>query len=160
MPSFSSGQSRATCSRRVSGCLTAVTQQIHSLRASGVMSSHAASAALSAARAFRISSGRTCTTPPEIALVTMCLSYQELRNFPDYRAKIWYNFFSVLSHHGDERYRQRDSWCVFASIRDGNGSRYPLVAKLSATADKLATYKNAFANFKLPSFEPAFALAA
>src|SRR4051812_8364435 len=59
---------RRTCSFLVSGVLTEVVQQIHSLRASGVMSSHAASAFRSAARAFCKSVGTSCATPPEIVL--------------------------------------------------------------------------------------------
>jgi hypothetical protein len=50
-------------------------QQIHSFRASGVMSSHAASADLLEARAFRKSAGSLCTTPPEIAFLSMALFY-------------------------------------------------------------------------------------
>src|SRR5260370_1923521 len=46
-------------------------QQIHSLRASGVMSSQAASAFASAASAFRRSGGRLCTTTAEIRRVVI-----------------------------------------------------------------------------------------
>ena len=49
----------------VSAFFTEMVQQIHSLRASGVMSSHAASAALSEARAFRKSGGSACAVPDE-----------------------------------------------------------------------------------------------
>src|SRR3989344_2630097 len=53
---------------RVSAFLPEVTQQIHSLRASGVISSHTARARLPAGRplasAFRKSSGKACTVPP------------------------------------------------------------------------------------------------
>ena len=52
--------------RLVSSFLTEMVQQIHSLRASGVMSSQAASTFASDASAFRRSAGRLCTTPPEI----------------------------------------------------------------------------------------------
>jgi hypothetical protein len=48
---------RSTCSCLVSRFLTKVTQQIHSLRASGVMLSHAARAFRREARALRISAG-------------------------------------------------------------------------------------------------------
>ena len=69
IPSFSSEHTRLICSCRVFGCFTEITQQIHSLRASGVISSHVARALGSDARAFRKSTERLCTTPPEIFLV-------------------------------------------------------------------------------------------
>ena len=68
MPSFSSEQTRSTCSRRVSGAFTEITQQIHSLRASRVRVSHIAKALGSDRRALSRSFGRSCATPPEIAL--------------------------------------------------------------------------------------------
>jgi hypothetical protein len=55
------------CCLRVSDFLTEITQQIHSLRASGVISSHFARAAGSEMRSFRKSAGTLCTAPPEIA---------------------------------------------------------------------------------------------
>ena len=69
IPSLSSEHTRSTCSRRFSACLTEKTQQIHSFRASGVISSHAVSALESEAKAFRKSAGRSCATPPGIFLV-------------------------------------------------------------------------------------------
>ena len=66
IPSLSSEHTRSTCSRRFSGCLTEKTQQIHSLRASGVICSHAVSALESEAKALRKSAGRSCATPPGI----------------------------------------------------------------------------------------------
>lgn len=62
----------ATRRTRVLSCLGEVTQQIHSFRASGVMSCHAASAAGAARKADARSSGSSCTTPPGrvAALVT------------------------------------------------------------------------------------------
>jgi len=69
IPSLSSVIVLLTCSFLVSSFLTKVTQQIHSLRASGVRSSHIASAALSEVRAFRKSMGNLCTTPAEIVLL-------------------------------------------------------------------------------------------
>ena len=39
---------------------------------------------------------------------------------------------------------------VFAAVRDCDGSRYPHVTPLSAK-DKLATFKNAFADFRMPA---------
>lgn len=69
IPSLSSERTRRICSRRTSGCFTETTQQIHSLRASGVRSSHIAKALESDVRAFRKSAGNACATPPEIFLV-------------------------------------------------------------------------------------------
>src|SRR5579859_5955068 len=57
------------CCLLVSSFLTEITQQIHSLRASRVMSSHFASAAASETRAFRKSAGTVCTTPWEIGFI-------------------------------------------------------------------------------------------
>jgi hypothetical protein len=62
------------CCLLVSGFLTEITQQIHSLRASGVISSHFASAAGSEMRTFRKSGGTVCTAPWEIDFVVMDFS--------------------------------------------------------------------------------------
>src|SRR6516225_8302944 len=59
------------CCLRVSGFLTEITQQIHSLRASGVISSHFALATGSEMRTLRKSAGKLCTAPGEIALLVM-----------------------------------------------------------------------------------------
>ena len=59
------------CCLLVSGFLTEITQQIHSLRASGVMSSHFARAAGSEMRTFRKSTGTLCTAPGEIGFLVM-----------------------------------------------------------------------------------------
>jgi hypothetical protein len=59
------------CCFLVSGFLTEITQQIHSLRASGVMSSHAARAAESEVRALRKSGGTLCRAPPEIPVLAI-----------------------------------------------------------------------------------------
>lgn len=59
------------CCLLVSGFLTEMTQQIHSLRASGVMSSHCARANGSEMRTFRKSAGTLCTAPGEIAFLVM-----------------------------------------------------------------------------------------
>ena len=59
------------CCLLVSGFLTEITQQIHSLRASGVISSHLARAAGSEVRAFRKSAGTLCTAPAETAFLVM-----------------------------------------------------------------------------------------
>src|SRR3989344_7537109 len=60
----------------VSAFLSDVTQQIHSLRASGVISSHVVRTAGEEVMAFRKSSGILCTTPPAILLLVMRLFYQ------------------------------------------------------------------------------------
>ena len=65
IPSLSSVRTLSTCCFLVSGVLTEMTQQIHSLRASGVMSSHFANAAASEARVLRKSAGISCTVPAE-----------------------------------------------------------------------------------------------
>src|SRR5262249_17006819 len=68
------------CCLLVSGFLTEITQQIHSLRASGVMSSHFARAAGSEMRTLRKSAGTLCTAPGEIALLAMhFILYRHLR---------------------------------------------------------------------------------
>ena len=74
IPSLSSEHTLSTCCRLVSSFLTEMVQQIHSLRASGVISSQAASAFASDVSAFRRSAGRLCTTPPEIRTVVIVLS--------------------------------------------------------------------------------------
>lgn len=71
MSSISSEHTRSTCRFLVSGFLTEMVQQIHSLRASGVMSSHAARAAGEARSAFLKSVGKVCTVPLESAFLTM-----------------------------------------------------------------------------------------
>jgi hypothetical protein len=71
IPSLSSEQTLSTCCCLVSSFLTEIVQQIHSLRARGVMFSHAARASASDASAFRRSAGRLCTTPPEIRAVVI-----------------------------------------------------------------------------------------
>src|SRR4051812_12257503 len=74
IPSLSSEQTLSTCCRLVSSFLTEMVQQIHSLRASGVMSSHVSFAFASDASAFRRSAGSLCTTPAEIRTVAIGLS--------------------------------------------------------------------------------------
>lgn len=49
----------------VSTFFASSTQQIHSFRASGVISSHAAIAPIAEVRTFRKSAGAVCTTPGE-----------------------------------------------------------------------------------------------
>ncbi len=69
IPSFSSLTTLLTWSFLVSSLFTKVTQQIHSLRASGVRSSHSASAFASELKAFRISGVSLCAVPPEIFFI-------------------------------------------------------------------------------------------
>ena len=59
---------------------------------------------------------------------------------------------------GDDRLRQREYVGCFASIRDGNGSRYPLVA----TIDAKTSVRTLGARFQsaLASMTPAYAFAA
>src|SRR6202047_5418013 len=71
IPSLSSVRTRSMCCLLVSGFLTEITQQIHSFRASGVISSHFARATGSEMRTFRKSGGTLCTTPGEIAFLVM-----------------------------------------------------------------------------------------
>jgi len=80
MPSLSSVRTRSMCCLLVSGFLTEITQQIHSLRASGVMFSHCARATGSEMRTFRKSAGTLCTAPGEIAFLVMDFILTVLRN--------------------------------------------------------------------------------
>jgi len=80
------------CCLLVSGFLTEIIQQIHSLRASGVMSSHAARANGSVTSAFRKSAGTLCTTPLAIAFLLTDLFYMrtwfdETRKLEGFRAR-------------------------------------------------------------------------
>jgi hypothetical protein len=73
----------------VSGFLASSIQQIHSLRASGVISSQFDSATLSEMRAFRKSSGTQCTTPLETSFLTIVLLcqhfYRKTKLFSSFR---------------------------------------------------------------------------
>ncbi len=70
LPTLSSGATLVICFFLVSSFLTETVQQIHSLRASGVIFSQATKALESAARAFRKSAGgNVCTVPPEIFMI-------------------------------------------------------------------------------------------
>ena len=71
----------------VSIFLPDVTQHIHSLRASGVISFHNLSAMGVEIRAFRRSGGNLCTTPPAISFLFMWV----LIGFRDRRAWIKYS---------------------------------------------------------------------
>jgi len=66
MPDFSFESAFPILIPRVSARFPEVTQQIHSFRASGVMSSHTESAAGADLRAFLKSEGSVCTPPPGI----------------------------------------------------------------------------------------------
>src|SRR5207245_4566130 len=68
----------------VSAFLADSTQHIHSLRASGVMSSHAAKARGSDASAFFKSAGRSCTTPLEMVISHLDCSLVFALVFPAY----------------------------------------------------------------------------
>src|SRR5271169_5648117 len=64
-------RTRSMCCLLVSGFLTEITQQIHSLRARGVISSHLARAPGSEMRTLRKSAGTVCTAPGESAFLVM-----------------------------------------------------------------------------------------
>src|SRR3989344_2946729 len=66
-PSISSSLVLSILWRRVSCFLADRIQQIHSLRASGVISSHTVRAVGEEVRTFRKSVGIVCTTPPAIS---------------------------------------------------------------------------------------------
>ena len=86
----------------VSAFLPEVSQQIHSLRARGVMSSQTASNFGSAVRTFLKSSGVLCTVPFEIFIPTF---YQIIYHFPirlvyysyEQRTKTWGESILLLS---------------------------------------------------------------
>jgi hypothetical protein len=78
IPSLSSLTSLLRWSFLVSLFLTKITQHIHSLRASGVRSSHAARAALSEAKACLTSPVILCTVPPEICILVIGLYYNSM----------------------------------------------------------------------------------
>src|SRR3990167_3311147 len=88
IPSLSSSTALLMCSLLVFGFLTDTTQQIHSLRASGVISSHAARAASVEIRAFRKSSGTLCTTPVAISFLVMRLFYQIRLNAKGFTVRV------------------------------------------------------------------------
>ena len=69
IPSFNSEQTLFIWFSLVSSCFTDTVQQIHSFRASGVISSHFARAFGSEVSAFRRSTGRLCTVPDEILII-------------------------------------------------------------------------------------------
>ena len=75
IPSMSFEHALRTWSFQVSGFLTEMVQQIHSLRASGVMSFHAASAFGEVTSAFLRSAGKACTVPEETFIVWHLTSF-------------------------------------------------------------------------------------
>jgi len=97
IPSLSSEHTLSTCCRLVSSFLTEMVQQIHSLRASGVMSSQVASAFASDVSAFRRSAGRLCTTPPEIRTVVMECSRRLKDQASDTRVQLGFGSVAFLS---------------------------------------------------------------
>lgn len=90
IPSLSSVRVLSTCSFLVSGFLTEITQQIHSLRASAVRSSHAASASGSEVKTSRKSAGILCTTPLDITFLVIGLFYQSFYWYPQYFSNFRY----------------------------------------------------------------------
>ena len=88
LPSMSSCTVRSTWFFLVAGVFTSIVQQIHSLRASGVMLSQAASALGEAVSAFRKSVGSLCATPSEITLVINLYYYKQRFNFSNNVAEI------------------------------------------------------------------------
>jgi hypothetical protein len=99
IPSLSSKHTLSTCCRLVSSFLTEMVQQIHSLRASGVMSSQTASAFASDASAFRRSAGRSCTTPPEIRTLVIVLSHRLKEQVSDTRIQLGFRDYRRQSGH-------------------------------------------------------------
>ena len=99
IPSLSCEHTLSTCCRLVSSFLTEMVQQIHSLRASGVISSQAASAFASDAIAFRRSAGRLCTTPSEIRTFVIGLSRRLKDQASDTRVQLGFrNYGRPFGH--------------------------------------------------------------
>jgi len=76
LPAISSARVLSMWFFLVSCFLTVIVQQIHSLRASGVIFSHAASAFGLEARALRKSAGILCITPVVVCFVAIDPFYQ------------------------------------------------------------------------------------
>lgn len=81
MPSLSSETTLLMCCFLVSGFLTEIIQQIHSLRASGDISSHNFRASVSEVKAVHKSSGTSCTTPAEIFFIISLFTVQILAGY-------------------------------------------------------------------------------
>src|SRR3989338_5751564 len=88
MPSRSSSHVLLIRRILVSVFFADITQQINSLRASGVMSSHNTRTDESAARAFRKSAGMLCATPPAISCLAIYLYFIKLSAILAFRAAI------------------------------------------------------------------------
>jgi hypothetical protein len=88
LPLESSVRALSTRQLRVCGFLAYTIQHSHSLRASGVISSHAVCAATAEIRTFFKSAGILCTTPPAILFLTMRLFYQMRVTFV-YRGRLF-----------------------------------------------------------------------
>lgn len=84
---------------RVSAFFPEITQQIHSLRARGVISSHTARARGEAVRAFRKSSGSLCTVPVEGYALTIRPCYQSFY-------ELGFKYFTFV-HTNDKRNNKR-----------------------------------------------------
>ena len=85
MPSSSSSWVRRMRRSRVAACLASSTQQMNSLRASGVMSFQAASAVSLPLNASRRSAGSSCTTPPGTCGLLMEATITPRTKFPALR---------------------------------------------------------------------------
>ena len=96
---------------RVSAFLPDVTQQIHSLRASGVMSRHVACARGEDVSAFWRSDGRTWTAPIEISFLAMKL-FSSHRSRNNQRIKIRVAIIVILTFcYFKFRYNPICQWC-------------------------------------------------
>src|SRR4051794_10595407 len=82
-PSNSSVITRSTCFFLVASVLTFIVQQIHSLRASGVRSSHLSRADSSDTSAVRKSAGTSCTTPVAISFLANLVMSSFYQGFND-----------------------------------------------------------------------------
>ena len=78
MPDFRSEPARSILLFLVSGFLASSIQHIHSLRASGVISSQAVSAAGAAVSVLRKSAGNLWTTPPDIFFEVISLTHYKV----------------------------------------------------------------------------------
>lgn len=78
----------------VSGFLADSIQHIHSLRASGVISSHVSNASESEASAFSRSAGNSCTPPPEIRGFIFIFLHTPLKAFT---VMITFSSYAALS---------------------------------------------------------------
>src|SRR4051812_18021629 len=94
MPSLSSLAVLLTCSFLVSSFFTKVTQHIHSLRASGLISCQAAKAFGSEARASFKSVGSLCTVPGGIFSLFIKLFYRK-RSRQRASGYLFMNFLSM-----------------------------------------------------------------